>query len=226
MNRQPKCYFFDKVPKFEKINLSSFKKGSIQFINFVHVVLFVLEVSKLLLCQWYYNKTQPSFREHNLGLLYMDTVSFIFFIKPSKELIQGSKHFLEIFDLYDLEPSHELIAGDKRNIGRMKMQTAPGSNLIVTFVLWSQPYSNKMKPNESQKKEQKRAQDQNCYTLEISKKCLGKKSKYGVKKSFRNNKYEISMVEQKKLLQLHLMIKDVILMNIIVHHGDIIILVK
>ena len=37
----------------------------------------------------------------------------------------------------------------------MKMQTAPDLNLIEAFDLWSQSYSNKMKPNESKKKEQK-----------------------------------------------------------------------
>ena len=91
LNRQSNLFFDDKLAEYEKISLYSFKKESIKFTKPIYVGFSVLELSKLLLYEWFYDKIQPFFGEDNLDLLYLDTDSFIFSFKPIKSLIEASK---------------------------------------------------------------------------------------------------------------------------------------
>ena len=68
----------------------------------------MLELSELLMCEWYYDKLQPCFGEDNLDLHYLDTDSFIFSFKPIKSLIEDLNYFKEDFDFGDLDPPQEL----------------------------------------------------------------------------------------------------------------------
>ena len=80
-----------------------------------------MELSKLSLYEWYYDKMQPYFGEDKLELRYLDTDSFIFSFRPIKILIEHLKQFKEGFDFSDLDPSHELYSKDNRKvIGKMK----------------------------------------------------------------------------------------------------------
>ena len=59
LNRQAKLSFDDKIAEYEKFNLSSFKKETIKFTKPFYVGFCVLELSKLLMYEWYYDKMQP-----------------------------------------------------------------------------------------------------------------------------------------------------------------------
>ena len=123
LNRQSKLSFDDKIAEYEKLSLCSFNKESIKFTKPIYVGFSVLELSKLLMCEWYDDKMQPYFSEDNLELHYLDTDSFIFSFKPKKRLIEGLKYFREDFDFKDLDPSHELYSKDnKKVIGKMKLE--------------------------------------------------------------------------------------------------------
>ena len=93
LNRQSKLSFDDKIAEYEKFNLYTFNKETIKFTKPIYVGFCVLELSKLLMYEWYYDKMQPYFGEDNLELHYLDTDSFIFSFKPIKSLIEDLNLF-------------------------------------------------------------------------------------------------------------------------------------
>ena len=124
LNRQSKLSFDYKIAEYEKFTLYSFNKESIKITKPIYVGFSVLELSKLLMYERYYNKMQPYFGEDNLELHYLDTDSFIFSFKPIKSLIEDLKYFKEDFNFSDLDPSHELYSeANKKVISKMKLET-------------------------------------------------------------------------------------------------------
>ena len=112
-----------------------------------------MELSKLLMYEWYYDKIQPYFGEDNLELHYLDTDSFIFSFKPIKSLIEDLKHFKDDYDFSDLDPSLELYSKDnKKVIGKMKLETLPELDLYEAVFLRSKSYCPNIKQNSSQHK--------------------------------------------------------------------------
>ena len=126
INPQSKFSFDDKIAEYEKFNLYSLNKKSIKYTKTIHVGFCVLELSRLLMYEWYYDEMQPYFGEDNLELHHLDTDSFIFSFKPIKSLIEDLKHFKEDLDFSNLDPFHELYSeADKKVIAKMKHETAP-----------------------------------------------------------------------------------------------------
>ena len=78
LNRQSKISFDDKIAEYENLNLYSFNKETIKFTKPIYIGFCVLELSKVLMYEWYYDKMQPYFGEDNLELHYLDTDSFIY----------------------------------------------------------------------------------------------------------------------------------------------------
>ena len=91
LNPQSKISFDDKNADYEKFSLYSFTKESIKFTKPIHVGFSVLDLSKLLMYEWFYDKMQPYFREDNLELHYLYDDSFIFSFKPIKRLLKDLK---------------------------------------------------------------------------------------------------------------------------------------
>ena len=103
LNRQSKLSFDDKYAENEKFNLYSINKESIKFTKPIYVGFSVLELSKLLMYERYYDKVEPYFGEDNLELHYLNTDSFIFSVKPIKSLIEDLKYFKEDFNFSGLD---------------------------------------------------------------------------------------------------------------------------
>ena len=172
LNRQSKFIFDDKIAEYENFSLHSFNKESIKVTKPIYVGFSVLELSKNLLFEWYYDKMQPYFGEDSLELHYLDTDSIIFSFKPLKSLIEDLKYFQEDFDFSDLDPSHELYSEDnKKVIGKMKLETSPELDLDEAVFLRSKSCFHNIKQNGSHCKP-KGVQDHNKYTLEVYKFCL------------------------------------------------------
>ena len=166
LNRQSKLSFDDKIAEYEKFNLYSFSKEIIKFTKPIYVGFCLMDLTKLLMYEWYYDKMQPYFGEDYLELHYLDTDSFIFSFKPIKSLIEDLKHFKEDFDFSDLDSSHELYSeAIKKVIGKMKLETAPELHLDEAVFISSKSYSFNIKQNSSHCKH-KGVQDNNKYTLE------------------------------------------------------------
>ena len=82
----------------------------------------------------------------NLELHYLGTDSFINSFQPIKGLIEDLKHFQEVFDFSDLDQSHELISEvNKKDIGKMKLETAPDLGLDEGVFSRSQSFSRNIK---------------------------------------------------------------------------------
>ena len=142
LNRQSKLSFDDKIAEYEKFKLYSFNKETIKFTKPIYVGFCVLELSKLLMYEWYYDKMQPYFGEDTLELHYLDLDSFTFSFKRIKSLIEYLKHFKEDSDFSDLDPSHELYSeANKKVIGKLKLETAPELDLVEAVFLRSKSYS-------------------------------------------------------------------------------------
>ena len=73
----------------------------------------VLELSKLLMYETYYDKLQPYFGEKKLQLRYMDTDSFVSSV-ITKDIIKALKNLEDMFDLRNLDENHELVSNKKR----------------------------------------------------------------------------------------------------------------
>ena len=150
INRQSKSSFDDKIAEYEKFSLYSFNKKSSKNSKPIYVGFSVLELSKLLMYEWCYDKMQPYFGEDNLELHYLDTDSFIFSFKPIKSLIEDLKFFREDFDFSDLDPSPELYSkNNKKVIGKLKLEAAPELGLEETVFLRSNSYSLDIEKNNS-----------------------------------------------------------------------------
>ena len=130
INRQSKLSFDDKIVEYEKFNLYSFNKETFKFTKAIYIGFSVLELTKLLMYEWYHDKMQSYFGEDNLELHYLDTDAFIFSFKPIKSLIEDLKYFKEDFDFSDLDSSHELFSENIRKvIGKRKLETLPELDL-------------------------------------------------------------------------------------------------
>ena len=67
----------------------------------------ILELSKLLMYETYYDKLHPHFGAKNLHLHYLDTDSFVLGIN-TKDIIRDLKNSDDIFDFTNLDKNHEL----------------------------------------------------------------------------------------------------------------------
>ena len=86
--------------------------------------LAILELSKLLMYETYYDKSQPYFGQKNLQLHYMDTDSFVL-SKKTKDIIKDLKNLEDIFDFSNLDENHEFFSKKKKKlIGVFKIETA------------------------------------------------------------------------------------------------------
>ena len=101
-----------------------------------------LELSKLLMYEFYYNKLQPYWKQ-SIQLHYMDTDSFILsFDTNHQELINFLQENKDEFDFSELDKSHELYDPiNKKVIGKMKLETSPVLVLDTFTALRSKSYS-------------------------------------------------------------------------------------
>ena len=74
----------------------------------------VLELSKFILYETYYDKIQPYSEQEKIQLQYMDTDSFVLSI-DAKNTIKDLKSLGDLFDFSNLNQNHEIISNKKCN---------------------------------------------------------------------------------------------------------------
>ena len=92
----------------------------------------VLELSKLLIYETYYDKLQPYFGQENIQLHYMDCDSFVLSIE-TENIINDLKNLEDLFDFSNLDKNHELYK-NKKVVGKFKIET-PENIWIDEFVV-------------------------------------------------------------------------------------------
>ena len=146
-----------------------FDKEKVIFDKPIYLGCSVLELSKLLMYEFYYHKLQPYYSS-SVKLHYMDTDSFILSIKTG-DVIKDLENFKDDFDFSELDPSHELYDSiNKKVIGKMKIETSPIIELDNFVALRSKSYSFSYGGNQKtvQKSKQKGIQHTPPYTQFIN----------------------------------------------------------
>ena len=142
IKRQSKLSFKGFVDHYSKFSVYKFDKEKTVFDKPIYLGFTVLELSKLLMYEFYYNKLQPYWKQ-SIQLHYMDTDSFILsFDTNHQELINFLQENKDEFDLSELDKSNELYDPiNKKVIGKMKIETSPVLVLDTFTALRSKSYS-------------------------------------------------------------------------------------
>ena len=97
---------------YENCDSCTFKQNEVLMEKPIYLGLSVLEMSKLLLCETYYDKLQPYFGQENIQLQYMDTDSCVLSVN-TKDIVRDLKMLEDIFDFSNLDENHELFSKKK-----------------------------------------------------------------------------------------------------------------
>ena len=126
IKRQSKLSFKGIVDHYSKFSVYKFDKEKTVFDKPIYLGFTVLELSKLLMYEFYYNKLQPYWKQ-SIQLHYMDTDSLILsFDTNHQELINFLQENKDEFDFSELDKSHELYNPiNKKVIGKLKIETSP-----------------------------------------------------------------------------------------------------
>ena len=140
IKRQSKLSFKGIVNHYSEFSVYKFDKEKTVFDKPIYLGFSVLELSKLLMYEFYYHKLKPYYNS-KIKLHYMDTDSFILSIKTG-DLINDLEYFKDDFDFSELDENHELYNSiNKKVIGKMKIETSPIIELDNFIALRSKSYS-------------------------------------------------------------------------------------
>ena len=140
IKRQSKLSFKGINMHYSTFSLYKFDKEKTVFDKPIYLGFSVLELSKLLMYEFYYHKLQPYYN-NNVKLHYMDTDSFILSIK-TEDLIKDLEYFKDDFDFSERDENHELYDTiNKKVIGKMKIERSPIIELDNFVALRSKSYS-------------------------------------------------------------------------------------
>ena len=164
---------FDGIHKScENYDSYTFKQNEVLMDEPIYLGFSVLELSKLLMYETYFNTLQPYFVQENIQLHYMDTDSFVLSVN-TKDIIKDLKNLEDIFDFSNLDEKHELFTNKNKTLGFFKIE-APKKIWTDEFVcLRSEMYAfkcgddgkNKLKGNSKSKSKN--------IKFDEYKKCLG-----------------------------------------------------
>ena len=133
IKQQSKLTFNGIHKSYENCDTYTFKQNEVFMDKPIYLGFTVLELSKLLMYETYFDKLQPYFRQEKIQLHYMDTDSFVLSVN-TKDIIKDLKNLEDIFDFSNLDKNHELFSNkNKKVIGFFKIET-PKSIWIDDFV--------------------------------------------------------------------------------------------
>ena len=162
----------------------------------MYLGFWVLELSKLLMYETYYDKLQPYFGQKNLHLHYVDTDSFILSVN-TKDVIKDLKNSEDIFDFSNLDENYDLFSNkNKKVIGKFKTETLANIWIDEFVYLRSKMYAFKC-GNHSKNNLKSVSKSQSKHIkFEEHKKCL-----YGTKYQRECNNYFLRSINHELHLQ-------------------------
>ena len=142
MKRQSKLSFKGIMDHYSKFSVYKFDKEKTVFDKPIYLGFSVLELSKLLMYEFYYHTLEP-YWQNKVQLHYMNTDSFILsFNANHQELINFLQENKDEFDFSELDKSNEIYDPiNKKVIGKMKIETSPVLVLHTFTALRSKSYS-------------------------------------------------------------------------------------
>ena len=91
-----------------------FKPTEILMDKLIHLGFALLELSKFIMHETYYDKLQPYFTRENLQLHFFDYDSFVLSI-ATQNIIVDLKNREFLFDFTNLNENHELFSNEKKS---------------------------------------------------------------------------------------------------------------
>ena len=136
IKQQSKLTFNGIHKSYENCDSYTFKQNEVLMDKPIYLGFSVLELSKLLMYETYYDELQPYFKHDKLKLHYMDCDSFVMSIE-TQNIINDLKNLENLFDFSNLNKNHELFCNkNKKVVGKFKMET-PENIWIDEFVALS-----------------------------------------------------------------------------------------
>ena len=133
IKQQSKLTFNGVHKSYNNCDSYIFKQNEVLMDKPIYLRFTVLELSKLLLYETYYDKLQPYFGQENIQLHYMDCDSFVLSIE-TENIINDLKNLEDLFDFGNLDKNHELFnKKSKKVVGKFKIET-PENIWIDEFV--------------------------------------------------------------------------------------------
>ena len=130
---QSKLTFNGIHKSYENCYIYTFKQNEVLMDKPIYLGFTVLELSKLLMYETYYDKLQPYFGQENIKLHYIDCDSFVLSIE-TENIINDLKNLEDLFDFSNLNKNHELFSNkNKKVVGKIKIET-PENIWIDEFV--------------------------------------------------------------------------------------------
>ena len=118
---------------YENCDSYTFKQTEVLMDKPIYLGFSVLELSKLLMYETYYDKLQPYFGQENNKLHYMDCDSFVLSIE-TENIIDTLKNLGDLFGFSNLNKNHELFSNKNiKVVGKFKIET-PENIWIDEFV--------------------------------------------------------------------------------------------
>ena len=127
------------------------RRTNMKFDKPIYIGATVLELSKLVMYEFYYNVLQPYFGERNIEICYTDTDSYVLKLKTD-DLTRDLKNLRYHFDFSNFPKDHELYDPTNTKVpGKFKVET--GAKDMTEFIsLRSKMYSYKTNDNAEEKR--------------------------------------------------------------------------
>ena len=133
IKQQSKLTFNGIHKAYENCDSYAFKQNEVLMYKPIYLGFSVLELSKLLMYETFYDILQPYFGNQNLQLHYIDTDAFVLSI-DSDNINIDLKNLEDIIDFSNLDKDHELYSTkNKKVVGIFKIET-PKNVFIDEFV--------------------------------------------------------------------------------------------
>ena len=203
IKKQSKLSFKGIVNHYSDFSVYKFDKEKTVFDKPIYLGFSVLELSKLLMYEFYYHKLKPYYN-CSVKLHYMDTDSFILSIKTG-DLINDLEYFKDDFDFSEFDENHELYNSiNKKVIGKRKIETSPIIELDNFIALRSKSCSFSYGASQAatqktvQKSKQKGIQHTPIYSQFINS-LFNSETTTATKYSIRSNAHNLTVQKQDKL---------------------------
>ena len=201
IKRQSKLSFKGIVDHYSKFIVYKFDKEKTVFDKPIYLGFSVLELSKLLMYEFYYHTLEP-YWQNKVQLHYMDTDSFILsFNANNRELRNFLQENKDEFDFSELDKSHESYNPiNKKVIGKMKIETSPVLVLDTFTALRSKSYSfsyNNINNNIQKAKQKGIQKAPKCEHYKIS--LFNSETSSSTNISIRSNLHNLTVEKQNKL---------------------------
>ena len=112
MKQQSKLTFNGTHKSYERYDSYTFKQNEVLMEKPIYLGFTVLELSKLLMYETYYDKLQSHFGQEKFQLRFMDTDSFVLSVN-TKYIMKDLKSLGDTFDFSNLDKKHEIFSKKK-----------------------------------------------------------------------------------------------------------------